>query len=73
MKEISRSYQMQLIEALKDPLEAAAYLNAALEEGSLELFLLALQNVSEARNKQSFATEKTPVYLPSPLYSISWI
>ena len=60
MDEISRSYQIQLIAALKDPIEAAAYLDAALEEGSVELFLLALQNVAEARNTQSFATEKNP-------------
>ena len=60
MTEISRSYQVQLIAALKDPIEAAAYLNAALEEGSVELFLLALQNVAEARNAQSVATEKNP-------------
>jgi DNA-binding phage protein len=60
MNEISRSYQAQLIAALKDPIEAAAYLNATLEEGSVELFLLALQNVAEARNVQSFAPEKNP-------------
>lgn len=60
MREISRFYQAQLIAALKDPIEAAAYLNAAIEEGSVELFLLALQNVAEARNRQSFATEKNP-------------
>lgn len=37
-------YQKDLIEALKDPAEAAAYLNAALEEGDRETFLLALRN-----------------------------
>jgi probable addiction module antidote protein len=45
----SRSYQEYLLEALADPLEAAAYLNATLEEGDKELFLLALRNVAEAR------------------------
>jgi len=45
----SRSYQEYLLEVLADPLEAAAYLNAALEEGDKELFLLALRNVAEAR------------------------
>jgi DNA-binding phage protein len=60
MTQLFRSYQAQLITALKDPIEAAAYLNAALEEGSVELFLLALQNVAEARNVQSFSTEKNP-------------
>uniref|UniRef100_A0A831UBZ4 Putative addiction module antidote protein n=1 Tax=Geobacter metallireducens TaxID=28232 RepID=A0A831UBZ4_GEOME len=41
-------YQKDLIEALKDPCEAAAYLNAAIEEGDREVFLLALRNVAEA-------------------------
>jgi hypothetical protein len=60
MTQLSRSYQEQLIVVLKDPNEAAAYLNAALEEGSLELFLLALQNVAEARNLHPFNTEQNP-------------
>jgi probable addiction module antidote protein len=42
------SYQHDLIEALKDPNEAAAYLSAAIEEGDREVFLLALRNVAEA-------------------------
>jgi probable addiction module antidote protein len=42
------SYQQDLIESLKDPCEAAAYLNAAIEEGDREVFLLALRNVAEA-------------------------
>ncbi|OGQ99565.1 MAG: putative addiction module antidote protein [Deltaproteobacteria bacterium RIFOXYD12_FULL_55_16] len=42
------TYQNDLIEALKDPCEAAAYLNAAMEDGDREVFLLALRNVAEA-------------------------
>ncbi len=45
----SQSYHKSLIAALTDPLEAAGYLNAALEDGDKELFLLALRNVAEAR------------------------
>ena len=45
----SQPYQESLIAALTDPLEAAAYLNTAMEEGDKELFLLALRNVAEAR------------------------
>jgi DNA-binding phage protein len=41
-------YQQDLIEGLKNPEEAAAYLNAALEEGDRETFLLALRNMAEA-------------------------
>lgn len=47
----SRSYQEELIGYLQDSDRAVAYLNAALEEGDSELFLLALQNVAIARGK----------------------
>jgi hypothetical protein len=43
MDKISRPYQDELLKALSNPIEAAAYLNAALDEGSSELFVLALQ------------------------------
>ena len=45
----TKDYQESLIEALRDPYEAAEYLNAAIEEDDRELFLLALRNVAEAR------------------------
>ena len=45
----SRSYKEGLLERLKDPQEAAAYLDAALEDGETEVFLLALRDVAEAR------------------------
>ena len=41
-------YQEDLIEALKNPEEATAYLNAALVEGDRETFRLALGNVAKA-------------------------
>ena len=43
----SINYQDYLIESLKDPDEAMAYLNAALEEEE-DSFLLALHNVAQA-------------------------
>lgn len=43
------NYQDYLIESLKDPEEAVGYLNAALEGGDTEVFLLALQNVIKAQ------------------------
>ncbi|MGH7197989.1 MAG: addiction module antidote protein [Candidatus Omnitrophota bacterium] len=43
-----KRYHDSLIKALKDPKEAAEYLNAALEEGDKEMFLVALRNVAEA-------------------------
>ncbi|MEA2080491.1 MAG: transcriptional regulator, partial [Pseudomonadota bacterium] len=36
-------------ESLADANEAAAYLNAALDDGDREVFLLALRNVADAR------------------------
>jgi probable addiction module antidote protein len=53
------SYQEDLIEALKDPKEAAAYLNAAIEEGDREVFLLALRNVAQAHGGMSAIAQKT--------------
>lgn len=49
MSEVSRPYQPELLKALRDPCEAAEYLNAAIEDGSDEVFQLALQNVMEAQ------------------------
>jgi probable addiction module antidote protein len=52
-------YQKDLIEALKDPTEEAAYLNIALEEGDRETFLLALRNVAEANGGIAALADKT--------------
>jgi DNA-binding phage protein len=48
---ITKSYHDDLLKNLQDPIEAAAYLNAALEDGSEEMFLMALRDVAEARGK----------------------
>lgn len=58
MAKKTTTYQEDLIEALKDPREAAAYLNAAMEEGDRELFLLALRNVAEAHGGMAAISEK---------------
>ena len=44
----SKSYQSGLLESLKDTTEAVEYLNAALEDGEPEVFLLALRNVVDS-------------------------
>jgi probable addiction module antidote protein len=49
MKKTSTSYQEGLIKDLTNPDEAAAYLNAALEDGSTEVFLMALRDLAGAR------------------------
>lgn len=52
------TYQEDLIEALKDPREAAAYLNAAIEDGDRAVFLLALRNVAEAQGGMAALARK---------------
>ena len=42
------SYHEDLIESLRDPIERAAYINAALEDGDKKVLLKALRNVAEA-------------------------
>ena len=49
MNKTSVSYEQGLKHDLKNSAEAAAYLNAALEDGSQEVFLMALRDVAEAR------------------------
>ncbi len=51
----SVSYEDGLKDDLRDPEEAAAYLDAAIEEGSQEAFLLALRDVAEAHGIGSLA------------------
>ena len=45
----SKPYHPELIKALRDPREALEYLNAALEDGDPDGFLLALRDVAEAQ------------------------
>lgn len=46
-----------MIESLKDPQEAAAYLDAVLEEFNYDELLLALKNVAEARLMMSSSSQ----------------
>ena len=55
----SIDYQNYLIESLKDPEEAAGYLNAALEGRDTSVFLLALQNVIQAQGGIAAIAKKT--------------
>lgn len=56
MTKLTESYQDYLLERLQDPEEAAAYLNAAIEENDNRVFSLALQNVAEAQRMAKSAT-----------------
>lgn len=58
MAKNTTTYQEDLIEALKNPRESSAYLNAAMEEGDQALFLLALRNVAEAHGGMAIVSEK---------------
>jgi probable addiction module antidote protein len=55
----SESYKDYLISRLKDPEEAAAYLNAAIREGDTEIFMLALRDIVEARGGVGEIVKKT--------------
>jgi probable addiction module antidote protein len=60
MSKSARRYEDDLRDSLKDPKEAAAYLNAHLqdhEEDSEALFLLALRDVSRAHGISEIATK----------------
>ena len=59
MKKTSVNYDAGLHEDLRDPLEAAAYLNAALEDGSLDIFLMALRDVAKSHGLTRLARETT--------------
>ncbi len=65
----TRNYYNDLIQALKDPKEAAAYLNAALEAGDKKAFLLALRNVLEAQGGMTKVSRHTKLNRVS-LYKI---
>ena len=55
----TRRYEDVLDEDLKDPAEAAGYLNACLEDGDPEVFLLALRDVARARGGVARLAEVT--------------
>ncbi len=54
-----RRYEDVLAEDLQDPAEAAGYLNACLEDGDPEVFLLALRDVARARGGVAKLAEVT--------------
>jgi probable addiction module antidote protein len=58
----SVSYHPYLIESLKDLEEAAAYIEAALEEGEPKLLQLVLTNVAEAYKEMNTFSEQAIVH-----------
>jgi len=60
MPKHTKKYSDSLNESLKDPKEAAVYLNAHLEEGeSDEMFLLALRDVARAHGFSEIAEQSS--------------
>jgi len=55
MNKTSTSYREDLLKDLKDNEEAAAYLNAALEDESKEVFMLVLRDVADAKGISDLA------------------
>ncbi len=61
----SRNYEQELTEYLQDSALAIEYLNVALEEGDLDLFWNALQNVAKAQGKSENWVEQLAVQAPA--------
>jgi probable addiction module antidote protein len=59
MRRPSVNYELGLKEDLANVEEAAAYLNAALEDGSQEVFLMALRDVAGAHGLTRLARDTT--------------
>jgi probable addiction module antidote protein len=55
----SRPFEDVLDEHLRDPAEAVGYLNACLEDGDPEVFLLALRDVARAQGGVAKLAEAT--------------
>lgn len=58
----TKNYQEQLLEDLKVESEAAAYLDAALEDGDPKIFLAALRNVAMAQGGIQVLAGKTNLH-----------
>ena len=57
MGKVTEKYESNLEKDLLDPVEAAEYLNAALEDGSQEVFLMALKDIANAKGISEIARE----------------
>jgi len=55
----AKNYKEHLLKQLQKPKEAAAYLNAALEDEDPHVFLLALRDIAEAKGGMSWLAEES--------------
>jgi probable addiction module antidote protein len=58
-KASASDYTTQLLEGLKDPAEAAAYIEAAIQEGDRDGLLVALRQVAAANGGMASIAEQT--------------
>ena len=58
MARMAGDYHTEHIEWLKDPENAAGYLNAVIAEGDKDALLLALRNIAEAEGGMAVVAEK---------------
>ena len=65
------NYKAHLLQSLQDPKEAAAYLDACLEDDDLHVFLLALKDVAEARGGIGVLSKKSSLNRQSLYRSLS--
>ncbi|SCA63436.1 Uncharacterized protein HI_1420 [Chlamydiales bacterium SCGC AG-110-P3] len=56
---MARDYKEHLLNSLKNSEEAAAYINAAMEDNDLQVFLLALRDVADAQGGIGDLAQKT--------------
>jgi probable addiction module antidote protein len=55
----TKSFHSHLITSLKNPIEAAAYLNAVIGKSDVHLLLAALRDIAEAQGGMSALSQKT--------------
>jgi probable addiction module antidote protein len=55
----AKNYKEHLLKQLQNPKEAAAYLNAALQDDDSHVFLLALRDIAEAKGGMSWLADES--------------
>ena len=55
----AKNYKEHLLKQLQNPKEAAAYLNAALQDDDPHVFLLALRDIAEAKGGMSWLSDES--------------
>jgi probable addiction module antidote protein len=67
----TKKYKEYLLKSLEDPKEAAAYLDACLEDDDIHVFLLALKDIAEARGGMGQLSKKSSLNRQSLYRSLS--